>query len=324
FPQLIAGPIVHHHEMMPQFRPESSDETTSQRVAIGGTMFTLGLAKKVLIADTFAELATPTFDLAATGATPAMSLAWIGVLAYTLQIYFDFSGYSDMAIGLARLFGIRLPANFASPYQSRSISEFWRRWHMTLSRFLRDYLYIPLGGNRRGPARRYLNLTLTMLLGGLWHGAGWTFVAWGGLHGAYLVIHHAWERFRPLPLPGPVAQAITLAGVMLAWIFFRAVDFESAARMLSALVGGGGSVLPEVATLENFLWIAVGFGIALWAPNSQCWLRGYRPVLEEPVDALPLRGGWRPTPVHAMLVAALFIFSVMRITRYSEFIYFQF
>jgi alginate O-acetyltransferase complex protein AlgI len=194
FPQLIAGPIVHHSEVMPQFaKPET---VRGSLIAAGLSLFVIGLAKKVLLADNLAQWASPVFDSASAGLRPSSSSAWIAAMAYSLQLYFDFSGYSDMAIGLARLFGIRLPLNFNSPYKAANIIDFWRRWHMTLSRFLRDYLYIPLGGNRRGPCRRYLNLAVTMLLGGLWHGASWTFVIWGGLHALYLGINHAWIAVR--------------------------------------------------------------------------------------------------------------------------------
>lgn len=188
FPQLIAGPIVHHSEVMPQFRRIGA--AARDGAAPGLTLFALGLAKKVLLADTAALYATPTFDAAAAGRPLDLIMAWSGALAYTAQLY------SDMAIGAALLFGIRLPANFASPYQSASIIEFWRRWHITLSRFLRDYLYVPLGGSRTGKARRYLNLFSVMLLGGLWHGAGRTFIVWGGLHGLYLVMNHGWREMR--------------------------------------------------------------------------------------------------------------------------------
>ena len=181
FPHLIAGPVLHHREMMPQFADAANTRPHAGNFAIGLSIFVVGLAKKVLIADNLSPLAIPVF---AAGAEPTLIEAWIGVLAYTFQLYFDFSGYSDMAIGLSRLFGVKLPLNFNSPYKAVNIAEFWRRWHMTLSRFLRDYLYIALGGSRRGQAMRYRNLMLTMLLGGLWHGAGWTFVIWGGLHGA--------------------------------------------------------------------------------------------------------------------------------------------
>jgi D-alanyl-lipoteichoic acid acyltransferase DltB (MBOAT superfamily) len=185
FPHLIAGPVLHHKEMMPQFAKRNVCHLNWDNVAVGLSIFVLGLAKKVLIADSLAEFATPIFSAVAAGGQPMLFEAWIGALAYTLQLYFDFSAYSDMAIGISLMFNVRLPMNFNSPYKATSIIDFWRRWHMTLSRFLRDYLYIPLGGSRNGKAQRYLNLMITMLLGGLWHGAGWTFVIWGGLHGFY-------------------------------------------------------------------------------------------------------------------------------------------
>ena len=196
FPHLIAGPIVHHKEMLPQFSSNSIYRYNSQDMAIGLTFFFMGLFKKVVIADSVAGYAIPVFKASAQGISLTLIEAWGGVLAYTFQLYFDFSGYSDMAIGLARMFGIRFPLNFHSPYKAVNIIDFWRRWHMTLSRFLKDYLYIPLGGNRKGEVRRYVNLFITMLLGGLWHGAGWSFVAWGALHGVYLVINHIWRSFR--------------------------------------------------------------------------------------------------------------------------------
>lgn len=180
FPHLIAGPVLHHAQMMPQFGNKEVYCPSAKRIAVGLTIFSVGLAKKVLLADTLAAYASPVFDAAGMGAAPGFVESWTGALAYTLQLYFDFSGYSDMAVGLSLMFNIRLPINFNSPYRAASIIDFWRRWHITLSHFLRDYLYIPLGGGRRGTIRRYANLMVTMLLGGLWHGAGWTFVAWGG------------------------------------------------------------------------------------------------------------------------------------------------
>ena len=183
FPQLIAGPIVHHKEMLPQFDRDSLYSINIRRHAVGYSIFTLGLFKKVVLADGIAAYATPAFFAADSGIELTLFEAWTGALAYTLQLYFDFSGYSDMAIGLARMFGIRLPLNFNSPYKATNIVDFWRRWHMTLSRFMRDYIYIPLGGNRQGIiGGRNANLMTTMLLGGLWHGAGWNFLFWGGLH----------------------------------------------------------------------------------------------------------------------------------------------
>ncbi|MDP3840780.1 MAG: MBOAT family O-acyltransferase, partial [Methylococcales bacterium] len=190
FPHLIAGPVLHHKEMMPQFGKRETCRVNWDNIAIGLTIFILGLAKKVLLADSFGNYATPIFNAVSAGGHPMLFEAWFGALAYSLQLYFDFSGYSDMAIGLSLMFNVRLPINFNSPYKSLSIIEFWRCWHMTLSRFLRDYLYIPMGGSRDGKIKRYVNLLITMLLGCLWHGAGWTYVIWGGLHGVYLVINH--------------------------------------------------------------------------------------------------------------------------------------
>lgn len=311
FPQLIAGPIVHHREMMPQFRCRPHFRLDPDDLALGLAIFTVGLFKKTVIADGMAAYATPVFDAARAGADPSLFEAWGGALAYTFQLYFDFSGYSDMAIGLGLMFGIRLPVNFASPYKAVNIVDFWRRWHMTLSRFLRDYLYIPLGGGRRGPARRTLNLMLTMLLGGLWHGAAWTFVAWGALHGFYLVTVRTWHALRRAlghdlsrsTLPGRLcAQALTLLAVIVGWVLFRAESFEAAGRVLAGMAGLNGIVLPEeyrirlgplgdwlaamgwrFAYVPGFLfdgWKQLAFlglvaAIALFAPNSQEWF-GYR------------------------------------------------
>ncbi len=196
FPHLIAGPILHHSEMMPQFA-NSERRDRIMDVIVGLTLLSAGLFKKVVIADTIAQYSTPVFQTFDAGLRLSLLEAWVGAFAYTFQIYFDFSAYCDMALGISRMFGIRLPINFLSPYQATSIIDFWRRWHITLSRFLRDYLYIPLGGNRHGTARRYVNLSLTMLLGGLWHGASWTFIIWGGLHGLYLIINHAYRAIVP-------------------------------------------------------------------------------------------------------------------------------
>src|SRR3954469_23352041 len=215
FPHLIAGPLVHHAEMIPQFKRARSGRS-AVLAARGLAMFAAGLFKKVVIADNLAQFVTPVFAHLDAGGGVTTPWAWLSTLAYTLQIYFDFSGYSDMALGLALLFGIRLPVNFRSPYQAASIIEFWRRWHITLSRFLRDYLYIPLGGNRLGEIRRYQNLLVTMLLGGLWHGAAWNFVIWGGLHGVYLCINHLWRAWRgdaPASLP---AKALCWAATFFA------------------------------------------------------------------------------------------------------------
>lgn len=310
FPQLIAGPIVHHREMMPQFHHRHRFRIDPEDLACGLAIFTVGLFKKTVIADGMVLYATPVFDAALDGANPTLFEAWGAALAYSFQLYFDFSGYSDMAIGLGLMFGIRLPVNFASPYKAVNIVDFWRRWHITLSRFLRDYLYIPLGGSRRGPARRYLNIMITMLLGGLWHGAAWTFVVWGGLHGFYLAIVHAWHALRRSlghdlsrsTLPGRVcARLLTFLAVVVGWVLFRAESFDAAGRMLAGMAGLNGVVVPEeyrqllgpfgplleslgwtFAYVPGFLfdgwhqigWLALVTAIVFFAPNTQEWF-GY-------------------------------------------------
>lgn len=277
FPQLIAGPIVHHKEMLPQFAKQLGG-LKLQNLIIGGTIFFLGLFKKVIIADGVSPYSDTVFAMAANGDTLTFLESWTGALAYSIQLYFDFSGYSDMAIGLARMFGVRLPLNFNSPYKSPNIIEFWRRWHMTLSRFLRDYLYFALGGNRHGAARTYSNLMIVMLLGGLWHGAGWTFVLWGALHGFYLLVNHAWRHAMASRQDaklnaannevaeqhkGPIQQAtrvalgatgrfagtvashaLTLVAVVIAWVLFRAESVDVASRVLAGMAGLNGIALP--------------------------------------------------------------------------------
>jgi D-alanyl-lipoteichoic acid acyltransferase DltB (MBOAT superfamily) len=291
--------------------------------------------KKILVADTVAPLADAAFGQAAATAI-STSAAWLGVLAYTLQIYFDFSGYSDMAIGLSLLFGVRLPYNFNSPYKAHNISEFWRRWHMTLSRFLRDYLYVPLGGNRRGRLRRYINLLVTMLLGGLWHGASWTFVIWGGLHGIYLVINHAWQwlwgRVSPDRHPrGPfwsaaarsASVALTLLCVIVAWTFFRAPTFDAAFRMVSNLFGIGTPSGAATAAPGSFFWIAVFGLIALFGKNSQQLMDGYfASALDRP--AIRWRGELQTAFCGVMVVGIFFLAAITASRNVTEFIYFNF
>ena len=344
FPQLIAGPIVHHREMLPQFAERLGARNRPEDLAVGFSIFSLGLFKKVVIADTMALYASPAFAAAERGDELGLLGAWSGIFAYAMQIYFDFSGYSDMAIGIGRLFGIRLPQNFDSPYKSVNIIDFWRRWHMTLSRFLRDYLYIPLGGNRKGPVRRYLNLMATMVLGGLWHGAGWTFVVWGTLHGLYLVVNHAWHAFRrqrgydlaSSTAPGRAAsRALTFVAVLVAWVFFRAESFDGAWHMLSGMLGAQGvGSIPRVELLAGLdpaaSFILTCAALLLWnllLPNSQELFRKHRPT----TDALPVEAPvfsarllWRPEPAWAGVFAAAFVGSVLLLSRYSEFIYFQF
>jgi alginate O-acetyltransferase complex protein AlgI len=247
FPHLIAGPIIHHKEMMPQFAPSELKQPKFDLLPLGLTLFAFGLAKKVVLADTFAQFASPLFEAAHHGSSLDLIEAWTAALSYSFQLYFDFSGYSDMALGLALMFGIRLPVNFLSPYKSQSIIEFWRTWHMTLSRFLRDYLYFPLGGNRKGPFRRYLNLILVMTLGGLWHGAGWTFALWGMLNGLYLMINHGWhflvERKIAFRIPQRPAAALTFLAVVFAWVLFRADNLAAAGTIYRGMLGMNGATI---------------------------------------------------------------------------------
>lgn len=253
FPQLIAGPIVSHKEMLPQFFTSQARRFDYSNLAIGLTIFAMGLFKKVVLADGVAVHANIVFDAAANGHTLSLLEAWSGSIAYTLQLYFDFSGYSDMALGLARVFGICLPLNFYSPYKAASIIDFWHRWHITLSRFLREYLYYFIGGNRYGKLRRYRNLFITMLLGGLWHGAAWTFVFWGALHGSYLIINHAWRGYRSKLATGNIItqsveyvfyRALTFLAIVVAWVYFRAESLDIAHNVLAGMFGFNGIALP--------------------------------------------------------------------------------
>ena len=231
FPQLIAGPIVHHKEMMPQFASKWNLVKNYKNIALGIFIFSMGLFKKVVIADTFAIWATNGFDVTK---TLNFMEAWATSLSYTFQLYFDFSGYTDMAIGAALLFNIKLPINFNSPYKALDIQDFWRRWHITLSRFLRDYIYIPLGGNRKGSFRTYTNLLATFILGGIWHGAGWTFIFWGFLHGMALAIHRFWKQLG-FSMPKILAWFITFNFINIAWVFFRAKEWDDAIKVLNGM-----------------------------------------------------------------------------------------
>jgi D-alanyl-lipoteichoic acid acyltransferase DltB (MBOAT superfamily) len=356
FPHLIAGPVLHHSEMMPQFADPRTYRFDATNFGIGSTFFFIGLFKKVVLADGIQPYVGPVFD-----ADPSYPLtfleAWLGALAYTMQLYFDFSGYSDMAIGLSKMFNIDLPLNFNSPYKAHNIVEFWRCWHITLSRFLRDYLYIPLGGNRQGPPRRYANLMTTMLLGGLWHGAGWNFVIWGGLHGLYLVCNHAWQNFRVKVLGHDLRRQttaghvmgvlLTFLAVVVGWVFFRAPSLAVAFNVLQGMAGLHGVVLPEqwaaglapdgVATvaglsfgyLEAFggtrqvAWIAVLLAIAWGVPNSQQlvgWLRTN--VIARVGQYAAEARSWSMLGALSMLITLLAVINGSR--GVSEFIYFNF
>jgi D-alanyl-lipoteichoic acid acyltransferase DltB (MBOAT superfamily) len=267
----------------------------------------------------------PLVSLAFGPNAPTFDQAWIGALAYTFQLYFDFSGYSDMAIGISLMFGIFLPLNFNSPYKALSIIDFWRRWHMTLSQFLRDYLYFPLGGNRRGPTLRYVNLMITMLLGGLWHGAAWTFVVWGGLHGAYLCVNHAWNNFGPAVTPrferaaNLAAFILTFLAVVVAWVFFRADNLPNAINVLSKMADPTQIAFGR-GEMAYTLFIAVYAAIAWFAPNTQR-IMGYDHKNRTVGEAL---GAWRGRPLFLYAGAAVLAFWILGIQQHSEFIYFRF
>lgn len=316
FPQLIAGPIVRYHEISDQLqaRPVKLED-----LATGVERFVCGLAKKMLIANSVAEIADGIFGLPPSELSA--SLAWLGVSAYALQIYFDFSGYSDMAIGLARLFGFRFPENFAYPYISRSITEFWRRWHLSLSRWFRDYLYIPLGGNQRGAPRTYVNLLIVFSLCGLWHGASWNFVIWGFLHGAFLVV----ERLGLLRVLdrtwSPVRHAYCLTIVLISWVFFRASNLSLATEFLRAMVGHGqglGANYRALSYLDRAHVLTLTAGVV-----------GSTPVLPWIARWAPGRVLARPPLFELGKLTALVLLAVASAVRlssgtYNPFIYFRF
>ncbi len=329
FPQLIAGPIVHHNEIIPQFRQDSIFKLNFSDMAAGLMMFTIGLCKKNLIADKLAAWIEPSFSATQQGWNLSFLESWVAALGFTFQIYFDFSAYTDMALGLALMIGIRLPQNFDSPYKAKNIIDFWRRWHMTLSRFLRDYVYIPLGGNRNGSIRRYNNLLLTMLIGGLWHGAAWTFIVWGTLHGLFLIVNHGWQilkaklEWNPKSFAYSTAcQILTFLSVVGAWVFFRAQSFDSAKIMLKGMIGLNGIALPAkyesrlgflssalksvglrfddvgVAYLhgfKQFIFLLSLTLIVFLLPNTQQWCSQYRPVINK-IETITLKGIWNRIP----------------------------
>lgn len=364
FPQLIAGPIVHHAEIMPQLKTASSRDFKAD-FSVGMSIFIIGLFKKVVIADTLAVYADAGYSMLKGGQPLGIASAWITVLCYSLQIYYDFSGYSDMAIGFGRMFGIRLPLNFYSPYKATSIIDFWRRWHITLSRFLREYLYIPLGGNRHGSIRRYVNLAVVMLLGGLWHGANWTFVVWGGIHGSLLAVNHAWRQvpltrmafYKTLPVK-MVAIAVTFILVTLAWVPFRADTIEQARTMWAYLLPTSANLYsfsefvhaqflhlgamsdwfkprelwPQVLSPDYLATVAHPIGILLLMnliaifliPNTAQLFRNFKPTVTTDHyynSGLALQSLNTRT---ASILGFLFVFSVLKLSHVSPFLYFQF
>jgi alginate O-acetyltransferase complex protein AlgI len=324
FPQLIAGPIVHHNDIVPQFQDSANRKINIKNMALGIYIFSIGLFKKVAIADTFAIWANKGYEMAE---TLTFIDGWITSLAYTFQLYFDFSGYSDMAIGAGLLFNIHLPKNFFSPYKAVNIQDFWRRWHISLSNFLTQYIYIPLGGNRKGPVRTYVHILIVFLVSGFWHGASWTFVVWGLLHGIASVIHRAW-KLAGLQMNKWLAWFITFQFVNATWVFFRAPDFPTALAVLKSMAGLNGIQVPKdfadtfhlnlaptylyqfplaADFMEPFYYTVAALAIVLFAKNS-----------------IQLKDEFQPKVILALYTAFLFIYSAFHLQKVSEFLYFNF
>jgi alginate O-acetyltransferase complex protein AlgI len=330
FPQLIAGPIVHHRELLPQFMSDFSKRITPTYLMLGLTLFSIGLAKKVLVADNIGHYSDLVFGYAEAGAALSGFVALKGTLAYAFQIYFDFSGYSDMAIGLALMFGLLLPQNFNSPYKATSFVEFWDRWHVTLSRFLRDYVYIPLGGSRRGQLRHNINLLLTMILAGVWHGAGWTFLCWGLLCGTYLLINSNWRKFRVKVLGHDISQSSRLArcvgwfltfwGFALSSVFFRGETLGGSLNLSSAIFGANGYAV-SITPAETWL-IALCFVLVLCCPNAY-QIAGMTNA-DKRRDWFQAHWHWKPVASWAAITAGLFFISFAFVGQEKVFLYFQF
>lgn len=327
FPHLIAGPVLHHKDMISQFDDSANYKWSSNNFAHGTFLFVMGMAKKVLIADNLIPFVSNAFDKGQTEI--AFLQAWIGALAYTLELYFDFSGYSDMAVGLGLYFNIKLPINFNSPYQATSIIDFWRRWHISLSSFLRDYLYIPLGGSRNGEFSKLRNLGITMFIGGIWHGANWNFIVWGALQGIFLIINHLWRRLN-VHMPNYLAHALTMFVFVVSLAVFRSHDLAAAYDMLKGLFGFNGLVLPRSyeatfgflkeygvifktnhlsnARMKDILMIIALLIASFVLPNSHYWKERF---LKRPI----LWGG---------ASAAAFIVCILNLQGLTEFLYYQF
>ena len=305
FPHLIAGPIINHKDMMPQFVSEKTFKVNWDNIAMGLSLFTMGLCKKVVIADKLSHYANDIF--ARTDALTCLE-AWLGALSYTLQLYFDFSGYSEMAMGLGLIINLRLPQNFDSPYKSLSIIDFWRRWHMTLGQWVKNYLYIPMGGGRGGQLSKMRNLFVSMLIIGLWHGAGWTFVFWGAWHGVLLMINHLWRTLH-VALPKFICWALTIAGATIGWVFFRATTFTDAWNILTTMVNWHNIVFKGSGSFSIKSFVVV------------CLLFIIMPFLPNPVRIM---NWFKPTCKWLFLIIVLGILSLYKFSQVSDFLYFQF
>lgn len=305
FPQLVAGPIVRYQDLADQLVER---EHSLSKFGHGAMVFMIGFAKKILLANSAGEIVTEVFGTS----TPGLLASWVGMLAYAMQIYFDFSGYSDMAIGLGRMFGFEFVENFASPYRSKSITEFWRRWHISLSTWLRDYLYIPLGGNRGSSLRTYINLLTTMLLGGLWHGAKWTFVVWGAWHGTLLALERAAGKSAPWKrLPTALQIGLTFILVLIGWVFFRAESMSQAIDLLAGMVGASGihAAMDSIYRVPNSSLVLAGASLLLTWGGIQ-------------TDRFVQRGGY----FRIAIIYLVFVFAIctMLFQTSNPFLYFQF
>jgi alginate O-acetyltransferase complex protein AlgI len=325
FPHLVAGPIVNYRELIPQLKANKIFTFRQLDITVGIAVFLIGLAKKNLIADQLAAYVSQGFAATDAGSDISTATAWLSTLAYTFQIYFDFSGYSDMAIGLARMFGVNLPVNFASPYKATSIIDFWRRWHITLSRFLRDYLYFPLGGNRKGVPRRYANLALTMLLGGLWHGASWTFVIWGGAHGLLLILNHGWREAGQAWIKGWLARAVTFFFVILTWVLFRAETISGAGRTFRAMFGLS-TQTEHLIDYRLLVLLLLAATIAFAMPNTQEFFIRYRVAIRPEAREIFTKPAifWRASMPWLFLVAVIGGVACFYQADFPQFLYWGF
>ena len=330
FPHLIAGPVLHHKQMMPQFSNTVLRYVNWENIANGLIIFAIGLSKKIFIADALAPYADAVFGASSRGVELTTYEAWAGALAYTFQLYYDFSGYSQMAIGISLMFNIHLPINFNQPYKASSIIDFWRRWHISLSQFLKDYLYIPLGGNQNGPLRRYINLLVTMLLGGFWHGAGWTYVVWGCMHGIFLVINHLWRSIfevnKSIQSKNKfwitVGWALTFLSVVVAWVVFRSESLTSAQNILLSMFGiESRSISFKEVINGNFLLVANGGKTCanlLLLAIAGIWIY---PIIEKMrISISNQKLAW----LQSIVLAGIFIVIINKFGSYSPFLYFQF
>ena len=332
FPQLIAGPIVRYEKIIPQFKKLRTYGLSYKNLLIGLSLLSIGLFKKVVIADTFSPWVANVFD---SNFHPTFIDAWGGALSYTFQIYFDFSGYTDMAIGLAKLFNIDLPINFNSPYKATSIIDFWRRWHITLSLFFRDYLYIPLGGNRKGKLRQYVNILATMFLCGLWHGAAWTFIFWGSLHGTMICITHLWidisKKMHIPRMPRILGWAITFPCIVFSWVFFRADSFRKAWEICKGMVGVNGVYIPaDYIPNEKIQQLLEDVGVILCIPQTWAF-KGFEELINITIAFIisiffinSIVYIQKNPKKNIPIISLLLVLSLLSLRHASEFLYFNF